>query len=79
MTPPMSLDANSSRDMDKRHASFLSQANAFSASGSLTVLNPIQIISLLPQLLTHPRRKIQQRSVRWIRSSEQSEKHHLNN
>ena len=62
MSHPILLDALSSEDMDKRHASFLSQANAFSASGSLTVLNPIQIIPLLPQLLTQPRRKIQQRS-----------------
>ncbi len=79
MTPPMSLDAHSSEDMDKRYASFLSQANAFSASGSLAVLNPMHIIPLLPQLPTQPRRKIQQRSVRWIRSSEQSEEHHFKN
>jgi hypothetical protein len=79
MSPPIPLDGHSSGGMDKRYASFLSQANAFSASGSLTVLNPIQIILLLPQLLTQPRRKIQQRSIRWIRSSEQSEKYHLNN
>lgn len=79
MSHPVLLDAFSSGEMEKRYAPFFPEADVFFASGSLTVLNPIQIISLLPQLLTQPRRKIQQRSVRWIRSSEQSEKHHLNN
>lgn len=79
MSHPILLDAHFSRDMDKRYASFLSQTNAFFASRSLAVLNPMQITHFLPQLLTQPRRKTQQRSVQWIRSSEQSEKHRLNN
>jgi hypothetical protein len=79
MSHPVLLDAFSSGEMEKRYAPFLSEADVFSASGSLAVLNPMQIIPLLPQLLTQPRRKIQQRSVRWIRSSEQSEEHHFKN